>query len=78
MGHRIVEAIIEDGKLKHVNKKLPAGRIKVHLIYDVAEKIVPETDAKKIVRDTSGIYKDMDIDVDKESRKLRMDWERNA
>ena len=76
MGHKIVEAIIEDGKLKHVNKKLPAGKIKVHLIYDDMEEMISKTEAKKIVRDTSGIYKDVDVDI--ESRKLRMNWERNA
>jgi hypothetical protein len=31
MGRKIVEAIIEDGQLKHVEGKLPPGEIKVHL-----------------------------------------------
>jgi len=76
MGHKIIEAIIENGQLKHVNEKLPAGRIKVHLIYDVAEGNILESEAKKIVKESSGIYKD--IDVETESKKLRMNWERNA
>jgi len=47
MGHKIIEAIVENGQLKHVNEKLPAGRIKVHLIYDVAEGTILESEAKK-------------------------------
>lgn len=76
MGHKIAEAIIENGKIKYVNKKLPAGRIKVHLIYDAVEEITPEIEVAKIVKETSGIYKD--IDVEAESRKLRTGWERGV
>ncbi len=76
MGHKIVEAIIENGQLKYVDKKLPDGRIKVHLIYDVVEETLPESEMERIVRETSGIYKD--IDVEAESRKLRRNWERNV
>jgi len=76
MGHKIAEAIIENGQIKYVNKKLPIGRIKVHLIYDVAEEIAQEIKVAKIVKETSGIYKD--IDVEAESRKLRTSWERGV
>jgi predicted DNA-binding antitoxin AbrB/MazE fold protein len=75
MGHKIVEAIIEDGQIKYVDKKLPPGRIKVHLIYDAAEEISQEIDRLRIVGQTSGIYKN--IDGEAESRKLRASWERN-
>ncbi len=76
MGHKIVEAIIENGELKYVDKKLPDGRIKVHLIYDVAEETLQESEVKRIVRETSGIYKD--VDVEAESMKLRKSYERNV
>lgn len=76
MGHKIAEAIIEDGQIKFVDKKLPAGKLKVHLIYDVVEETIPENEVTRIIKETSGIYKD--IDVEAESRKLRMGWERNV
>lgn len=76
MGHKIAEAIIENGQLKHVDKKLPEGEIKVHLIYDVEEEPLAKTLASRIVKETSGIYKN--IDVDTESKKLREDWERDG
>lgn len=76
MGHKIAEAIIENGQIRYVNKKLPRGRLKVHLIYDDTKEVVPETKVAEIVRKTSGIYKD--IDVETESRKLRASWERNV
>ncbi|MBM4137630.1 MAG: hypothetical protein FJ241_12495 [Nitrospira sp.] len=76
MGHKIAEAIIENGQIKYVNKKLPIGRIKVHLIYDAVEETAPEIEVANMVRETSGIYKD--IDVEAESRKLRTSWERGV
>jgi hypothetical protein len=76
MGHKIAEAIIENGQLKYVDKKLPAGRLRVHLVYDTVEKAIVETEIDKIVKETSGIYKD--IDVEAESGKLRAMWERNV
>lgn len=77
MGHKIVEAIIEDGQLKHVDKKLPRERMKVHIIYDIFEEIPQsEHEVLKVVRETSGIYKG--IDEKTESKKLRESWERNA
>jgi len=76
MGHRIAEAIIENGQIKYVNKELPPGRMRVHLIYDVPEKTPAEPGARKIVIETSGIYQD--IDAEAESEKLRRSWERNA
>jgi hypothetical protein len=75
MRHQIIEAIIVDGQIKYANKKLPLGKMKVHLIYD-AEETFTETDVAKIVAETSGIYKD--INVEAESSKLRLDWERNV
>ncbi len=76
MGHKIVEAIIENGQLKYVDKKLPAGKLRVHLVYDTVEEAILETEIEKIVKETSGIYKD--IDVEAESRKMRANWERNV
>ena len=76
MGHKIVKAIIEDGQLKQVNKKLPNGRIKVHIIYDTLEKTPQKTEIARIVKETSGIYKDINIEY--ESRKLRKSWDRNV
>ncbi len=76
MGHKIVEAIIEDGQLKYVDKKLPDGKIRVHLIYDVSDETLTESEVERIVRETSGIYKD--IDVEAESKKLRSNWGRNV
>ena len=34
MAHVIAEAIIENGQLRYIDKKLPNGRIKAHIIYD--------------------------------------------
>ena len=74
MGQKIVEAIIEDGRLKHVAGDLPAGTIKVHLVYDLEEP--PEgNEIGQILAETSGIYSKMD--AEKEARSLRNDWERN-
>ncbi len=77
MGHKIItEAIIENGKLKYANKKLPDGRITVHIIYDAEEETLSEAEASKIVKETSGIYKDINVEL--ESTKLRDNWERNV
>lgn len=76
MGHKIAEVIIEDGQLKHVDKKLPGGKIKAHLVYDIAEEGVSETEVMRIVKETAGIYKN--IDVGAETRRLRESWERNV
>ena len=59
MGHKIVKAIIEDGQLKQINKKLPNGRIKVHIIYDTLEETIQQTEIARIVKETSGIYKNI-------------------
>ena len=76
MGHKIAEAIIENGQLKYIEQTLPAGRIKVHIIYDAIEETLPEPEMSRIVREASGLY--TNIDVDAESKKLRESWERNA
>jgi hypothetical protein len=75
MGHKIVEAIIEDGQLKYVNGKLPKGKIDVHLIYDTADEPLREKEMAKILAETSGIYKE--IDAATEAMKLRESWERD-
>jgi len=75
MGRKTVEAIIEDGQLKHVEGKLPPGQIKVHLIYDMEEPS-DGTEIIKILGETSGIYSD--IDADREARNLRQEWERDS
>ena len=76
MGHKIAEAIIENGQLQYIEKALPAGRIRVHIIYDSVEETLPETEMSRIVREASGLY--TNIDVDAESRKLRESWERDV
>lgn len=74
MGHKIAEAVIENGQLKYVDRQLPPGRLRVHLIYDAIE-LPAKNEAAKIVREASGIYKD--IDVEAESKSLRNSWERD-
>jgi hypothetical protein len=76
MGHEIAEAIIENGQIKYINKKLPWGKVKVHIIYDSLEEKTAEVDIEKIVRESMGIYRD--IDVESEAKKLRMSWERDV
>ena len=76
MGHKIAEAIIENGVLKYVNKKLPLGKINVHIVYDEGKEVLQENEAQKIVKETSAIYKHIDVKV--ETRKLRNSWERNV
>lgn len=76
MGHKIVEAVIENGKLKKVEKQLPKGTLKVHIIYDTEQETSKEVEATTVVKETAGIYKD--VDVEAESKKLRTDWERNV
>lgn len=76
MGHKIIEAVIENGQLKYLDKKLPDGQIKVHLVYDAIDETLPTDVIAKIVKETSGIYKD--IDAQDESKKLREEWGRNA
>ena len=75
MGHKIVEAIIEDGQLKYVNGKLPKGKIDVHLIYDTADEPLREKEMAKNLAETSGIYKE--IGAATEAMKLRESWERD-
>ena len=75
MGHQIAEAIIKNGSLIRVNKKLPSGTIKVHLIYDIDDDMdSSKIDMKKLVRETSGIYPK--IDAEEESMQLRNEWSR--
>jgi hypothetical protein len=76
MGHKIAEAIIENGQIKYVNRKLPRTRMKVHLIYDLGEQKVSTVEASKVVEGTSGIYKG--VDVKTESKRLRAEWERDV
>jgi hypothetical protein len=74
MGHRIVDAIIEDGQLKYVSEKLPAGRLEVHLIYNTPRERTAKRRAMEIVKRTTGIYRG--IDAAAEARRLRRSWER--
>jgi len=76
MGHKIAEAVIENGVLKYVNKKLPSGRITVHIIYDENREALQEIEIENIVKETSGIYKDVNVEL--ESKSLRDSWERNV
>lgn len=50
--------------------------MKVHIIYDTNEETPPEHEILRVVKETSGIYKE--IDEKTESKKLRESWERNA
>jgi hypothetical protein len=77
MGHRIIDAIIEDGQLKYVGEKLPAGRLEVQLIYNTTPRgRIAKRKAKEIVKRTAGIYRG--IDAAAETRKLRRSWERGV
>ncbi len=73
MAKKIIEAIIEDGHLKHVAGDLPRGKIKVRLIYDLEEP--PDgSEIGQTLAETSGIYGG--IDAEREAKSLRNDWER--
>ncbi len=76
MVHKIAEAVIEKGQIKSINRKLPQRKMKVHLIYDVGEEKASELEVRKVIKETSGIYRD--VDVEAESKRLRTDWERNV
>ena len=76
MGHKIIEAVIENGRIKYASRSLPRRRMKVHLIYDTEEQILSKTEAIKLVQETSGIYKGIDVHVEADS--LRGSWERNV
>lgn len=76
MGHKIAEAIIENGKITYVDHKLPAGKVKAHLIYDTADELGSTALALMLLRETSGIYKH--IQPDNESHILRAQWDRNV
>jgi hypothetical protein len=74
MGQLVIEAILENGQIKSVSRKLPPGKLKVHLIYDKKD-ISNNIDLAEAIAGTSGIYKS--VNVEEESRKLRAGWERN-
>lgn len=75
MGHKVAEAIIENGKLTYVDKELPQGKIKVHIIYDMEEKNKTDN-AALMLKETAGIYKDTDAEY--EAKRMREAWERHA
>ena len=76
MGHHILEAILEEGQIKRVSKKLPRGKLKVRIIYETAEKKNSINKKKQIIKDTSGIYPN--INVDDEAKAIRKNWERDV
>jgi hypothetical protein len=77
MSHIIAKAIIENGQLTYVDKELPHGKIKAHIIYDSTErKPILKNNFVRLLQETSGIYKNIDPKI--ESRVLREEWERNA
>jgi len=77
MPHVIANVIIEDGQLKYVDRKLPAGKIRAHIVYDSVDKgPVSKSNTAKLLRETAGLYKD--IKATHESRLLRDEWERDA
>jgi hypothetical protein len=75
VGHKVAEAIIENGKITYVDTELPKGKITVRIIYDTDERNA-ETDVMTLVRETAGLYKN--IDADREASTLRNDWDRNG
>jgi len=76
MTHKIAKALIENGQIKYIDKKLPSGRIQVHLIYDELDQDTQRVKAKELVHLTAGIYRNIEPEV--ESHLLREDWERNV
>lgn len=76
MGHKIAKAIIENGKIRYINKELPHKKMEVQIIYDDLGETLSSEEITKIVKETSGIYKN--IDVEQEAKRLREDWERNV
>ena len=76
MGHRIVEAIIENGRITYSDHKLPSGKLKVQLVYDISDASTATDRAISLLRETSGIYKG--INADEEAQALRSGWERLA
>ena len=72
MGHKIAEAIIENGRLKYIEKTLPAGRIKVHIIYASVEETLPETEMARIVREASGLYTNIFETGNKRNFKVKL------
>ena len=76
MGHKIAEAIIENGKIKYINKELPQKTMKVHIIYDDIEVDIPSGELLKIIKETSGLYKEIDAEL--ESKQIRESWERDV
>ena len=75
MGHKVAEAILDNGKLTQVSVDLPKGKIKVHIIYDVEEGKAA-VDTLALVRETAGIYKN--VDAGNEANKMRAEWDRHA
>ena len=76
MTHKIAKALIENGQIKYIDKKLPSGRIQVHLIYDELDQDTQRVKAQELVHLTAGIYRNIEPEL--ESHLLREDWERNV
>lgn len=76
MGHKIAKAIIENGKIRYINKELPHKKMEVQIIYDDLVEMLSSEEITKIVKETSGIYKEIDAEI--EAKRLREDWERNV
>jgi hypothetical protein len=74
MAHKIVQAIIENGKIECVDETLPSGKLRVHLIYDTEEQNPEKWSAAQALTETSGIYND--VNGDTEAKELRSQWER--
>ena len=75
MIQKIIDAIIENGQIKDVEENLPKGKIRVRLIYEQEEKPPDGNDIMRLLKETSGIYKE--IDAESESKTLRDSWERD-
>ena len=74
MAHKTIGAIIEDGQIKHLDGQLPQGKVKVQLIYDQEEEPIDRKDIMIILKETAGIYQE--IDAQSEAKTLRKSWER--
>lgn len=73
MGHKILEAIIKDGQIQYSDKKLPPGKLIVHIIYDIEIEKTQTENIMDILKETSGLYKKTDVAI--ESEKSRKSWQ---
>ncbi len=76
MTHIIAEAIIENGRITYSDHKLPAGKLTVHLVYDINDTATETNKVLSALKETAGIYKG--INAGAEASALRSEWDRNV